>query len=201
GKLSRHRHPGRPVQQVAAAVHTITAAESRDWHRESAQRCDKLAFSSVKDDPTADDDPAARNATVLTCHAACVGRASVILVTTSISVSIVNSSSGFRRDRTATHPPLIGRGYRKSCPLYPKSGTQGGFWRSWKSSNCQRERKLSWIFFLGWGFLGVCNIQRHTPFQLAANIGFLWSIPAVHLGQYFDGTDFIRRFDIPQILP
>jgi hypothetical protein len=26
-----------------------------------------------------------------------------------------------------------------------------------------------------------------------------WRIPAVHLGQYLDGTDSIRRFDIPQI--
>ena len=31
------------------------------------------------------------------------------------------------------------------------------------------------------------------------NFAFLWSIPAVHLGQYLDGTDFIRRFDILQI--
>jgi hypothetical protein len=31
-----------------------------------------------------------------------------------------------------------------------------------------------------------------SNFQFSAKVGFLWSIPAVHLGQYLDGTDFIR---------
>jgi hypothetical protein len=46
------------------------------------------------------------------------------------------------------------------------------------------------------------NDHQFNAFDLGLCIhfAFLWSIPAVHLGQYLDGTDLIRRFDLRQIL-
>jgi Schlafen group 3, DNA/RNA helicase domain len=48
-------------------------------------------------------------------------------------------------------------------------------------------------------FLGSTMTLNAFNFQIFTQVGFLGRIPAVHLGQYLDGTDFIRRFDIPQI--
>jgi hypothetical protein len=33
-------------------------------------------------------------------------------------------------------------------------------------------------------------------FDFRIHVAFLGRIPAMHLGQYLDGTDFIRRFDV-----
>ena len=47
------------------------------------------------------------------------------------------------------------------------------------------------FIFLGFRFHSVSNIKRHTLFRFAANIGFLWSIPAVHLGQHLDRANLV----------
>ena len=37
----------------------------------------------------------------------------------------------------------------------------------------------------------VHGSERHALFQFAANIGFLWSIPTVHLGQHLDRANLV----------